>query len=335
MTEAEWLAFEDASDMLRSLRERFQVSDRKQRLVSVACCRHIWELIPDMRSRRAGEVAEAFAEGSAPEGELAEAYRAAQEACGVALRLAGRWDNNAMAAGAAEFASYSGAAYCVSVAYRVGTLGDINKEGLSRARRLFWTKFVQDIFGNPFRPVVVEPAWLTSDVRLLSEGIYQNRAFDRMPILADALQDTGCDNDDVLTHCRQPGQHVRGCWVVDLLTGRKRTTALKTKLRQFGFCKAGASANRVRADWERAPRLRQGASTRSWRNACGVASSNGLRCGTARRRAGGAGAYAGDVSVLSVFGGVLRAGRTGLSRRQPVGKMAHSSARAGEISVNY
>ncbi|MBP3956589.1 hypothetical protein J8F10_15045 [Gemmata sp. G18] len=79
----------------------------------------------------------------------------------------------------------------------------------------------RDIFGNPFRPVAVESSWLTSDVRPLAEGIYQDRAFDRMPILADALQDAGCDNDDILNHCRQPGEHVRGCWVVDMLTGRK------------------------------------------------------------------------------------------------------------------
>ena len=79
----------------------------------------------------------------------------------------------------------------------------------------------KDIFGNPFRPVVLDPSWLTSTVVALAQGIYQDRAFDRMPILADALQDAGCENDDILTHCRQPGEHARGCWVVDLLTGRK------------------------------------------------------------------------------------------------------------------
>jgi hypothetical protein len=80
---------------------------------------------------------------------------------------------------------------------------------------------LRDIFGNPFRPVAVDPSWLTSTVVALAEGIYQERAFDRLPILADALQDAGCDSDDVLSHCRSDGPHVRGCWVVDLLTGRK------------------------------------------------------------------------------------------------------------------
>ncbi|MCE9561576.1 MAG: hypothetical protein K8U57_05935 [Planctomycetes bacterium] len=79
---------------------------------------------------------------------------------------------------------------------------------------------MRDIIGNPFRPVVADPSWLTSDVIALAQGIYEDRAFDRMPILADALQDAGCDNEDVLSHCRQPGEHVRGCWAVDLILGK-------------------------------------------------------------------------------------------------------------------
>ena len=77
-----------------------------------------------------------------------------------------------------------------------------------------------DIFGNPFRPVAIDPDWLTSTVVALARGIYDDRAFDRLPILADALQDAGCENADVLTHCRGDGPHVRGCWVVDLLLGK-------------------------------------------------------------------------------------------------------------------
>ena len=66
----------------------------------------------------------------------------------------------------------------------------------------------------------MKPAWLTSDVLLLARGIYDDKAFDRMPILADALQDAGCTNEDVLNHCRGDGPHVRGCWVVDMLLGK-------------------------------------------------------------------------------------------------------------------
>jgi hypothetical protein len=73
----------------------------------------------------------------------------------------------------------------------------------------------------PFRPVALNPAWLTSTVKKPAQSIYDDRAFDRLPILADALEDAGCDNQDVLSHCRSTGEHVRGCWVVDLVLGKE------------------------------------------------------------------------------------------------------------------
>ncbi|MCE9563964.1 MAG: hypothetical protein K8U57_18130 [Planctomycetes bacterium] len=79
------------------------------------------------------------------------------------------------------------------------------------------TCLIRCIFGNPFRPVSLNPSWLTSDVVALARGIYDERVFDRMPILADALQDAGCDNPDVLNHSRGDSVHARGCWVVDLV----------------------------------------------------------------------------------------------------------------------
>jgi hypothetical protein len=79
--------------------------------------------------------------------------------------------------------------------------------------------FRRDIFGNPFRPVTVDPSWRTPTVTALAEAIYADRAFDRPPVLADALEEAGCDNADVLAHCRGDGPHVRGCWVVDLVLG--------------------------------------------------------------------------------------------------------------------
>lgn len=81
--------------------------------------------------------------------------------------------------------------------------------------------FIRCICGNPFRPVTADPTWLTSAVVALAEGIYADRAFDRMPILADALEGAGCEDADVLSHCRSDGLHVRGCWVVDLLLGKE------------------------------------------------------------------------------------------------------------------
>jgi len=73
------------------------------------------------------------------------------------------------------------------------------------------------VFGNPFRPVTLDPRSRTADVLGLARGAYEDRAFDRLPLLADALMDAGCDDEQVLAHCRSEGPHVRGCWVVDLV----------------------------------------------------------------------------------------------------------------------
>jgi hypothetical protein len=77
------------------------------------------------------------------------------------------------------------------------------------------------IFGNPFRTVAFDPRWRTADVLGLARGIYEDRAFDRLPLLADALMDAGCGEDQLLAHCRSEGPHVRGCWVVDLVLGKE------------------------------------------------------------------------------------------------------------------
>ena len=91
-----------------------------------------------------------------------------------------------------------------------------------RCERVVQSALLRDIFGNPFRTVAVDPKWLTwngGTVPAIARRIYDQRRFEDMPILADALEDAGCDNQDILTHCRQSGDHVRGCWVVALLLG--------------------------------------------------------------------------------------------------------------------
>ena len=80
---------------------------------------------------------------------------------------------------------------------------------------------VRDLFGNPFRPVPLDASWLTAIVVSLAESVYAGRSFEGMPILGDALEEAGCTNADILGHCRGPGPHVRGCWVVDLLLGKE------------------------------------------------------------------------------------------------------------------
>ena len=99
-----------------------------------------------------------------------------------------------------------------------GMLSKRLRDAAARTRRGF-ARTVHDLFGNPFRPVSFDPRWKTADVVALARGIYDERAFDRMPLLADALMDAGCSDDRVIAHCREPGAHYRGCWVVDAVLG--------------------------------------------------------------------------------------------------------------------
>ena len=91
---------------------------------------------------------------------------------------------------------------------------------ISELRGCF-VRLLRDIFGNPFRPIIFTSDWRTDTAVSLARGMYESRDFGAMPILADALQDAGCDSDDILNHCRDEKQvHVRGCWVVDLVLGK-------------------------------------------------------------------------------------------------------------------
>jgi hypothetical protein len=82
------------------------------------------------------------------------------------------------------------------------------------------TDLIREVFGNPYRPVPFSPSWRTETALSLALGMYDSRDFSAMPILADALQEAGCEDATVLAHCRGPSPHVRGCWVVDLVLGR-------------------------------------------------------------------------------------------------------------------
>lgn len=96
-----------------------------------------------------------------------------------------------------------------------------NRQGLSdkewQAQLRAEAEVLKDIFGNPFRPVTIDSAWLSPYAVALARTIYEDRALDRMPELAEVLEAAGCDEVEILDHCRQPGPHVRGCWVVDAL----------------------------------------------------------------------------------------------------------------------
>jgi hypothetical protein len=96
--------------------------------------------------------------------------------------------------------------------------------GMVAAARVDVCRVLREVFGQPFRSVAINPDWLAwgdGTVPKLARRVYDDRRFDLLPILANALEEAGCTNEDVLTHCHSPGPHVRGCWVVDAVLGRK------------------------------------------------------------------------------------------------------------------
>jgi hypothetical protein len=214
MTEPEWLGCTDPILMLEFLRGK--ATNRKLRLVACAVCRSIWDLLIDKRSREAIEVAERFADGKCREENVASSVDAA---CDAAHEVSMSEHNVKEAASRAADA----AVWCASIYYSGAVEYAItNVEVAARMTAAgSRTGLVRDIIFNPFHAVTLDPAWLTSKVKTLAQAIYDDRAFNAMPILGDALEEAGCTNPDILNHCRRPGPHVRGCWVVDLLLGKE------------------------------------------------------------------------------------------------------------------
>jgi hypothetical protein len=210
-------------------------SERKFRLFSVACCRRTWDVFADPRSRRAVEVAERAVEGLVSESEIMQADTAAYaayageypEGAAAVILSFGRWQTAAYAAAGTlswqTAAQILGALGCARANRDVGPISvwgtDTEKWNQARAAEAqAQGALIREIFGNPFEPVSFSPQWRTDTAVSLARQIYEACDFSAMPILADALQDAGCDSEDVLSHCRDPKQgHVRGCWVLDLV----------------------------------------------------------------------------------------------------------------------
>jgi hypothetical protein len=215
MTEAEWLTESDPMLMVEFLRE--SASDRKLRLFAAESFRHLLDLLPDVRQRTAIEVLEEMAEGTITKEARGKASRDVRCAIPPDDRVGNGFPMPHLHYAALmlyrAFASANAAGHACHAA---------DSRADSTAERLFQRGLLCELFGNPFRPVAFDPAWRTSDVLLLARGIYEERAFDRMPILADALQDAGCESDVILSHLRDANAtHVRGCWALDLVLGKE------------------------------------------------------------------------------------------------------------------
>lgn len=253
MTEADWVRSTRTNQMLRFLIgadgrvqdiQDFPAckgGDRKLRLFACACYHRIRCWLPDSIADAAVQVAERYADGEVEEKELQDAERRVRA---ISDELEPTWRRSRGAERSALAPTHTAlslalvitwkepqkAAYYGSSNASLGVASIANPDvgtsdagfGTSQlAEERSQCDLLRDIFGaQPFRPLRVKPEWLSADTLALATAIYSDRAFDRMPILADALEEAGCDDRDVLAHCRGDGPHVRGCWVVDLLLGK-------------------------------------------------------------------------------------------------------------------
>jgi hypothetical protein len=214
MTEEEWLACTDPTPMLEYVSMWGKASDRKLRLFAAGCSRRLWEGFAQDQYGTALELSEQLTNGQASEKDRDQAWQAVPPPLGFCYYLSC----------AVVIAGHEEARLRESIAgsNQVNLARHVYPEESRRQSAL-----IRDIFGNPFRPVLLDPAWLTPTVTDLATVAYNERALPSgeldtalLAVLADALEEVGCTDSDILGHMRSPGPHVRGCWAVDALTGR-------------------------------------------------------------------------------------------------------------------
>jgi hypothetical protein len=233
MTEADWLTCAHPQAMLDFLRGRG--SERKLRLLAVGFALRYFEYSEsECDNRFAVTIAEHAADGRVTPEELARFHGSV-----VGDHSPGYADMSPVAnpdVHQALRSTYGSAAYYLSVEPKIPPKvahwylhvdpADRANVDAAKQTRVYaeLAELVREVIGNPFRPALLDPAWLTWNDGVavkLALAIYDDHAFDRLPILADALEEAGCGNTDILDHCRQPRVHVRGCWLVDLLLGKE------------------------------------------------------------------------------------------------------------------
>jgi len=225
VTEIVWLTCAEPQTMLEFLRGK--VSGRKLRLFAAACCHRVQDSFAGEHDREALTVVERFADGLAGPAEL---RAVAGQTTSLAVTYAAAARAEAAARAAAVACSTLRAEAAGDPAHPMG-MGDYLAAELGE--KAAQCRLLRDLCGNPFRPVAIDragPAWRDGTITKLAQAIYDERAFDRMPVLADALMAAGCHEEELIAHCRGgeavdslgvTGPHARGCWVVDLILGNE------------------------------------------------------------------------------------------------------------------
>jgi hypothetical protein len=234
MTEAEWENSDDPVYIEYILWAAGRLTERKGRLFAVACCRSLWSLLTDGRSRRAVEVSERYADGLASRAELEEANRLAHEHTWEC----DSWHSCVVANVAKETSSLeqridfvaSDAARAKTWKDDPGTEEEARKNAMYVAELCQQAQLVREIFGNPLRlpPSVTPllPRWNGGLIPRLAEAAYNERLLPdgildpaRLAVLSDALDEAEADAE-LIRHLRSPGPHVRGCHAVDAILGK-------------------------------------------------------------------------------------------------------------------
>jgi hypothetical protein len=238
----------DGADLRQMLaRAAGRVSDRKLDLFNLWCCHALRPYLRDRRSVAAVRYAERHLDDGWPDGvERAAVRLAAEEAVEELAQWAHRcprtpaeYRARRVYAQAAQVAKQAVAndlpnrgvlSNAQLTAYAYAWANDDSgaaspddspaSQALREAHLRLQESIFRDIVGHPFRPVEFDPRWRTTDAVGLARAAYEDGAFERLPLLADALMDAGCDDGAILGHCRGPGPHARGCWVVDLVLGK-------------------------------------------------------------------------------------------------------------------
>ena len=212
MTEAEWWDRASPDDIKKYLHRK--VSQRKAMLFAVAAFRRLSYLLPDAWQLEGIDHLEQCAEGRAVNDESRRIIQGVRQAWPTTpeLREPGTTDASQVA-----LMLYRALVSRDSVSQAISAAaGTTDGDQELRAQ----CHLLRDIVGNPFRPVAIDPAWLTSNVVSLAQTIYDERRFDHLPILGDALEEAGCQSEHILLHCRAGDKHWRGCWLIDLLLER-------------------------------------------------------------------------------------------------------------------
>jgi hypothetical protein len=225
MTEEEWWHGSKRMPTMKWLHRRGTA--RQFYLVGCAVVRGTWDQLPDQPYRNLIRLVEQYVDGRLSQEELSRAHRAAEAAAFeeyLALQNQGLSARRLRRRTAPLFASVHASDPAGSWEGALSAMAAV--DGV-QGRAVAWARqraILHDVFGNPFEvPCAVDPCWLAwhdATVPRLAQSIYEERAFDRLPILADALEEAGCDQAALLDHCRQVAEHVRGCWVVDTLLGK-------------------------------------------------------------------------------------------------------------------